>query len=324
VKDKVFVEPDIQPPVPDTNRVCYLLLHLGVPSHFYVPLKTPLIAAKRAGKAIGIIIWPICLTSKDNKEVHVRYLFRFPYWRRDDKCAFRIGESFLFAVSAIFGPLTAFKEMVSVFRIPQLLVLDKKKLLIDELIQLEESRLDSERFIAIPDITFSTTMYISHFNVEAAWKITPILLKYEALYLAVRFLKSSINDFYVWPGEIDDVIYEPDLSARSGMEQSIFENALQNAFKAIEAVIGDPPKDDRKFFGKLNAIGLDPNTQVGYTCKLPLNKVIREMNMARDKKAAHGSTTKRRITTGELLEYQMCARTVVMAAIKTKLSISSI
>ena len=53
--------------------------------------------------------------------------------------------------------------------------------------------------------------------------------------------------------------------------------------------------------------------------KVLLHTVIREMNEARDKKAAHGSTPHRTITGGELMEYQVCAHLVVWAAIENKL-----
>jgi len=97
------------------------------------------------------------------------------------------------------------------------------------------------------------------------------------------------------------------------------ENALQNAFKAVEAILGDPPNDDRKFFSKIKAIGLDPNEEVGRVAKTPLHKIIRDMNFARDKKSAHGSTQYRTITVSDLMEYQACARYIILAAIEKQL-----
>ena len=51
----------------------------------------------------------------------------------------------------------------------------------------------------------------------------------------------------------------------------------------------------------------------------PIYQVIRDMNDARDKKAAHGSTPNRNITEVELLEYQNCARLIVLGAAKTEI-----
>jgi hypothetical protein len=81
-------------------------------------------------------------------------------------------------------------------------------------------------------------------------------------------------------------------------------------------VIGDPPKDDRRFFAKLAELGLDPKEQVGYLEKMPFEGMIRRMNEARDKRSAHGSTRNRTISVSELLEFQNCARTIVVTALE--------
>ncbi len=280
-------------------------------------------SANKAGKDLGIKVWPVRLTWK-NSQGYFRYLFRFPRYRRDDKQAIRIAESVLYAMSLVSGPIfnmfMGTRETASVvFRIPAGLARDTDSIPIDKLVQVEEARAFGDRSLDFPAGTLSTVTSTHHSDIDAAWKIAPIIFQDEALYRAVRFLKTSQDDFYVWPGQTAGVIDNPDLSAETGFEQSLLENALQNAFKAVEAVLGDPPKDDRKFFSKISSIGLDPNDEVSYTSKLPLHKVIRDMNDARDRKAAHGSTTNRTITVGEMMEYQACARLIVWAAIESKL-----
>ncbi len=55
-----------------------------------------------------------------------------------------------------------------------------------------------------------------------------------------------------------------------GNKAQLFRQAVEgnaDAFKAIEAVIGDPPRDDRKFFDKLKNIVIDPQEKVGYVCR---------------------------------------------------------
>jgi hypothetical protein len=120
----------------------------------------------------------------------------------------------------------------------------------------------------------------------------------------------------VYPGQIREIAFDRVSSAPTSSHQTHFEDALQNAFKAIEAVMGDPPKNDRKFSDKLVAIGIDPLEQVGYEEKKPISTVIRAMNEARDKKSAHGSTRRRTIGQAELLDFQTCSREVVLAAIE--------
>ena len=210
-------------------------------------------------------------------------------------------------------------ETTSVFRVPANLVRDIKSVPVDKLARIEETRVPDERILEFPKVALGAAVYISYQQVDAAWKIMPALFKHEELYRAARFLKTSQDHFHVGSGQIAEVLDNPNSAAASGFEQNMLENALQNAFKAVEAVLGDPPKDDGKFFPKIRAIGLDPNKEVGYLNKMPLVKVIRNMNEARDKKAAHGSTTHRTITIGEMMEYQHCARFVVWVAIESKL-----
>ena len=61
---------------------------------------------------------------------------------------------------------------------------------------------------------------------------------------------------------------------------------------------------------------MDPHEEVGYVEKNPIQRVIRQMNEARDKKAAHGSTPNRRIPNADLLNFQACAEVIVLAALE--------
>ena len=126
----------------------------------------------------------------------------------------------------------------------------------------------------------------------------------------------SQTSFYLFPGQINEVIYGEPQTPETISVQTRLENALHNAFKAVKAVIGDPPKDERRLDAKLQAIGLDPKAWVGYKTAQPLHSVIRTMSEARDKKAAHGSTPDRAITVAEMLEFQACARLLVWAAVE--------
>ena len=302
--------------------MCYLLLHLGVPSS-RSPVSSAgqlqaVRSARRAGKELGIRVWP-SRVFWPGKEGHYRYFFRFPRYRRDDVQATHVAEAVLFAVTLTHGPFMDTYAMTSVFRVPSELVRDAGSVPIDWLIQIEEERAPDDRTLAFPATKLDAATFMASYHIDAAWKITPVLVRDAALHQATQMLKASKDDFYVWPGGIVDVVSDPGLTASSGLEQNKLENALQNAFKAIECVLGDPPKDDTKFFAKLKSIGLDPCEKVGYIRKLPLHQVIREMNVARDKKAAHGSTPRRAITVGEMLEYQACADLVLWVAIENRL-----
>lgn len=321
---EVYHEASYSSPIPDdSTRVCYLVLHLGVPSNV-VPTPSPehlggAESAEQAGQQLGIEIWPARVdATPDATRGHYSYLFRFPDWERDDHRATRFGEAMIYAISVLHGPFMDPTETSPVFRIPKQLAQDQAHLHIDTLIQLERSRDPSDRITDFPSQALGSMTMVSDTKVDAAWRMVPALVQEDNLFRAARFLTASHAEFYVPPGGIAEVLAYPDLTAQTGLEQNSFENALQNAFKAVEAIIGDPPKDDRKFFSKISAIGLDPNDPVGYATKQPLHKVIRDMNQARDKKSAHGSTPNRTIPAGELMEYQACARLVLWTAIETK------
>lgn len=101
-------------------------------------------------------------------------------------------------------------------------------------------------------------------------------------------------------------------------DQIKLENSLINIYKTIEAVIGDIPKDVKKYFCKLNQIGINPLEIIGFRHK-EIYKIIKDVQISRDKKAAHGKTPDRRINYIDLVEYQMCARYILFSAIEKQL-----
>jgi hypothetical protein len=131
-----------------------------------------------------------------------------------------------------------------------------------------------------------------------------------------RYLRRSYENFYAYPGGISEVLWDPERFPTTGTAQTNFEDALQRAFKAIEANIGDPPKDDRRLLAKLTLHGIDPEEPVGYQEKIPIQEMIRRMNDARDKRAAHGSTRNRGIAIGDLLDFQACAEFIVWSELE--------
>ena len=308
------------PPIKDGDEVAYLVLHVGVPSTGWPARSVAELegvkSAQKAGVILGIKLWPMRLTWPGRRPGEYRYFFRFPRFRKDDQHAQRIAECFLYALAATSGPFLGRIEEAAVFRVPADLVRRCRSVVVDKLIQVEEARPFDTRTLASPGLTLGSSTTTGGERFDAAWKITPTIVQNEGLRRAVRFLKASQDDFFVWPGQVGEVLAKPDMTASTGFEQTALENALQNAFKAVEAVLGDPPKDGVKFRAKMAAIGLDPDEEVGYGDKAPLQTVVRGMSLARDKKAAHGSTLPRAITVGELMEFQACAQLIVLAAIE--------
>jgi hypothetical protein len=108
--------------------------------------------------------------------------------------------------------------------------------------------------------------YFSPYPLAASWAFCHIAVQNPQINQALAFHSSSVRGFYVYPGELEDAIAQE-------IHPSILpeaETAFQNAYKAIEALVGDPPKDDRKLADKLRRLGIDPQEQVGLRQKKTL------------------------------------------------------
>jgi hypothetical protein len=112
-------------------------------------------------------------------------------------------------------------------------------------------------------------------------------------------------------------------------EKAKVETAVWNTLKSLEAIIGDPPKNERKLRKKLSDSGIDPDERIGYLWHStntpdslePLIEKIRKLSVCRDKRAAHGSKTSpnRSITYYELMDFQGCVRYCLDLAIHHEL-----
>ena len=299
------------------NKAVYLLRHLGAPQKKESRSRKYTKALNEAEKYFEIQIYQQPFGQKEMADHTAnRFFFRFPRYLCDDEKAIRIGESVLLGIDISYGPLP-FSDIFlpnPVYSFPSSLFSKNGFVSENDLNQFEESKPYSEQTYSFLGNLFSSC-WISEIHVEAAWRIARVMFSNQDLFNAANFLKSSQEKFYVSPGVLNDVIGNKS-AAMTGREQSALEDALVNSFKTIEAVIGDIPKDDRKFFRNLKREGINPHEIVGYSGKNEIYSVLRAINEARDKKGAHGKTTNREIMIGDLLEYQACARFILICAIE--------
>jgi len=302
----------------EDNRSWYLLLLFGIPSKYGENAESHMRKISKECKKVGIIIRRLFVHSKNWKDTNGRYLFRFLRYKRDDMSAIKIAESFLYGFSLSHGPIIESDHDYLILRIPDNFIRNRNDVLLEELVQLEKTRTPEERNIEFPERTIGMISSTSTDRFEAAWRVACLTFVHNNLFEATRFLKRSQDNFYVYPGQIQQVASDMELVPLTSSHQSNFEDALQNSYKAIEATIGDLPKDDRKLFLKLKQIGLDPYEEIGYRYKAQLHQVLRDMSRDRDKKSAHGSTRDRIIKAADLLNYQTCSSYIVQAAIENK------
>jgi hypothetical protein len=101
---------------------------------------------------------------------------------------------------------------------------------------------------------------------------------------------------------------------RKQSDQTATEAAYWNAFKAIEALAGEPGNEQR-FRERLVAMGINPDEPVGLREQLPLIRRIREVHRTRDARAGHGHRSKthgsKPIAYRELLDAQVLAHACI-------------
>lgn len=154
--------------------------------------------------------------------------------------------------------------------------------------------------------------------IDKAWEILHVTLN-QPFFDAIHFYQASIREFCFLGDSIGTVLNDPIAQPVSRLDLVRAENAVLNAFKAIEAIIGDPPKNDAKLRKKLIQVGVDPDALAGFSQYEELKSMsekIRQYSYLRDKKAAHGrSRVNRRITYFEIMDIQTFAQAFIQNAI---------
>lgn len=138
------------------------------------------------------------------------------------------------------------------------------------------------------------------------WKWGPFLLDSPPLFDACNFLLLSLSEFAFLGDTIREVLADPSAFPPRKEDQVRVEEAIWNAFRAIEAIIGEPNKDDRKFFQQLRAWSIDPLEPVGYYDDVePIFKKVRKIQANRDSRAAHGRRGHKARREGPITYYEL-------------------
>lgn len=139
------------------------------------------------------------------------------------------------------------------------------------------------------------------------------------LYRAVQFLRASTADFTFLGDSVGEVLAEPDARPDSHADRTRLENSFHNAFKVIEALIGEPNRDENRRRRQLALIGVDPEQEIGLPGSEARNvERVQTLQNMRDRKSAHGrSSDKERILTYfDLMDAQFYANFLVMSALE--------
>jgi len=131
--------------------------------------------------------------------------------------------------------------------------------------------------------------------------------------LACTYLYDSILELGFHASDWADEGYSPEFDRYVNVARS--ESAFQNAYKAVEALIGEPGKDrtHKKIRERLIAIGVDPDLPVGYVEKRPITERVMAHHKTRDTVTAHGSGKKRRLRLPDIIDLQALARELLVS-----------
>lgn len=247
------------------------------------------------------------------------FVIHFRGQRQDHESAQRIAEAANVALTVIHemlaaSPIVAWPFPKRLFQGNQLSELEVFRLLDSQ----EEKHYWEIRSL---ENLLSTCFTIAPSAVAMMWKWVPFLLDSPPLFDACNFLLLSLSEFAFLGDTIREVLADPSAFPPRKEDQVRVEEAIWNAFRAIQAIIGEPNKDDRKFFQQLRAWSIDPLEPVGYYDDVePISKKVRELQANRDSRAAHGrrGPKARRegpITYYELMDAQKVAQEIICWAL---------
>jgi len=295
--------------------VLYLLLHLSDPTlhetgsrNFYGG------AVDRMARATGFQIDYRSLDLKST--ISGRLVLSLPNSKRDDSRALEAAQTIVYSHWAMSGPSTRIDDPFFVLPIPSGCIEGER---------IQRKALESFVIEAMGEEEGTSFIHLqlllagnsSAANSAAAWRLASVAFGDPQLKRAIRYLVDSQNNFYAYPGEIPELLEHTQYSGYRWWEWSKLERALISSYSAVEALIGDPPKKEKKLHHKLRfEHHVEPDMVFGELPPLEgltVAQMIQRMQRTRDKRAAHGSTPDGALTLAKLLGFQSLTQFLILA-----------
>lgn len=300
------------------KKWAYLLTGLGYPIKFAYPNTEHALAESVEDinlPKIDIKITRVFLIIE--RDYESRFLFYIKNGIKDDNFAQKFADAVMCSLAVVYDVNT--EEIPSAICIPENII--KKGRLKSRLIRLKDVMGSNATG---SEIYFSLMQSIAVPNqvLDYVWRIVPAIVDSKPVMDATNFYRESIAQVWVADDDVFEFMCDNSDIPPSQTQRACIETAYQNAFKAIEAIIGEPPKDVRKLRSKLLQDGINPDEKVGYDLygmkpgKETIIKKVLDMQQIRDKKAAHGKAiTPRTIGYCELKDKQALARYTILSHI---------
>jgi hypothetical protein len=253
-----------------------------------------------------------------NYDYENSFIFYVRDGEKDDNFAQRFAEGIMLSLSLAYD-LGMDKAPLAI-RIPESLLIDGRILRVKDLMG---GKVDIASDVYRNIVTGTG---VPGEILDYIFSIVPALVNSQSYMDAAAFYSESISQVWVADDDVLDIVANNSNIPASQVDRARVETAYQNAYKAIEAIIGEPPKDIKKLRLNLINIGLNPDELVGYNlygmvpAKEVLLKKIIDMQKNRDKKVAHGKTIiPRNIGLCELKDKQALTQYVILCAIKSRI-----
>jgi len=270
---------------------------------------------------IGITLKRVFLAKEDRvRKVHEQYEYehgdRFAFYINDgemnDNLAQRFADAVMLSLAVVHN--VAMDETPTAIRIPESCIKKGRIIRIKDLVG--DEGIGGETYFQVV-----RAVGVSSEVLDYAWRIIPVIVGNQSTMDAASFYRESITQAWVAGPDVEGILWNTDMSdiPSSQVERARVETAYQNAFKAVEAIVGEPPKDKRKLRLRLTERGINPDEMLGYNvygtkpAKDTILKKLIDMQQTRDKKAAHGkSNIPRTIGYCELRDKQELARHLIL------------
>lgn len=312
-------------------RWIYILNYLSQPDTSTISLdgksldpKGPEVWNPSGLSSLGIKLVPVSLIWKSGRATKL-FGIEIKGGEKEDESAQRFADAAM-ATVILVNPGYA-PEFPIAFPVPVAKLGKQGEIAFDQLVEEDAQKDYRDRYSETGlRVLFGTTYGLLADEIARVWEMLPTLLLDSHLFDAAHFYWASRHEFVFLGDGIREILDNINATPVSRIALVRAENAIQNAFEAIEALIGDPPKDDERLGGKINAAGLDPDEHVGWDipeyglATQSILERVRELSEMRDKRAAHARTSaNRRITYFEMMKAQDLALDFIFASVEKRL-----
>jgi hypothetical protein len=268
-------------------------------------------------RSIGVSLHPVVINS------YSMFAFKVRSGEADDGFAQRFADGVLGTLALVSD--FALEEPLLPLRVPASLLrsrkLTTKKLLFRQAVPNGREPLDEMSLW----MKFNHATYLPTDVLTRVWELAPVTTR-SPFFEALHFYGESLRAFCFLGDDIAEVLSDRLAGPLSRQDQVRAERAVENAFKAIEAMIGEPPKRQDRLRRKLEEAGVSPDELIGWQWfgqgppPEPLFTKVKALHQARDKRAAHAKTPQRSpFTYYEIMDSQGCAQVVLVRALEHQL-----